>query len=366
VPPLVEVAGSDLPVFSDDLDLAELDRAIVHSLAWLGRIASAEPGRTFAFGPERVPVARMVETLSRFRAIVAARPSADSLQTAIAAGYRVFRSSGADGRGEVLFTGYYLPELRGSETRTDAFAFPLYRPPPDLVTASTKDFPQLDSDLVGRVVDGRLKPYPTRAEIVSGALTSMGAELLWVDSAVDAFFLEIQGSGLVRLPDGAARVVTFAGRNGRPYSAVGGELLRRGAVAREAMSMQTIRAWLDAHPDERAALMNTNPSQVFFRTADAAIGALGEPVTPGRTIAADSRVFPKGGLCFVETQRPVDESGPAWRPFSRFVLDQDSGGAIRGAGRADVYWGSGAYAERTAGELKHPGRLYYLLAKQFP
>jgi membrane-bound lytic murein transglycosylase A len=263
----------------------------------------------------------------------------------------------------VLFTGYYLPELRGSLEREGAFQVPLHRPPDDLVQVRAKDFPQLSDDLVGRVVAGRLWPYSTRAEIAAGALDGQGAELCWVDSLVDAFFLEIQGSGVVRFPDGTSRVVTYAGKNGQRYAAVGAELVRRGALRADQLSMQSIRAWLAENPAAQAAVLARNPSYVFFQFAPAATGALGVPVTPDRTIAADARVFPKAGLAFLEAERPVDAAGPALRPFSRFVLDQDAGGAIRTSARIDLYFGSGPYAENAAGRMKQPGRLYYLLLR---
>ena len=274
----------------------------------------------------------------------------------------MFRSVG-DGRGEVLFTGYYLPELRGSLTRAGPFQVPLHRAPDDLVVVRAKDFPQMGDDVIGRVEKGLLVPYPTRAEVARGALDGKRADLCYVDSAVDAFFLEIQGSGVVRFQDGTSRVVTFAGKNGHRYAAVGAELIRRGALRREEVSMQSIRAWLEANPAAREEVLATNPSYVFFRYAEAATGALGVPVTPDRTIAADARVFPKGGLAFLETSRPVDATTGAMRPFSRFVLDQDAGGAIRTSARVDVFFGSGPYAENAAGRMKQPGRLYYLLLR---
>jgi membrane-bound lytic murein transglycosylase A len=366
-PPRVEVAleelsPSEFPAFADDLGLEGLDEAMARSLAWLERTQRVDPGRTFAFGRERVPVARVAATLRRFREIAASRPSPAALEAALRREFRVFRSLG-DGAGQVLFTGYYLPELRGSLERGGPYQVPLHRAPDDLVEVRAKDFPQLSDDLVGRVKDGRLVPYPTRAEIRGGALDGKGAELLWVDSVVDAFYVEIQGSGVVRLPDGTSRVVTYAGKNGQRYAAVGGELVRRGALSRDQISMQAVRAWLAAHPEARDELLASNPSYVFFRFAEAAMGALGQPVTPGRSIAADARVFPKGALAFIETERPVNQTDPAMRPFSRFVLDQDSGGAIRGPARVDVYWGSGAYATNAAGRMRQPGRLYYVLLR---
>lgn len=359
---LEELASEAFPAFADDLDYAGLEEALGRSAAHLARVAAADPGRTLAFGKERVPVQRVQATLARFRALALARPGPAELAAALRREFRVFRSVG-DGRGTVLFTGYYLPELRGSLTRRGRYTVPLHRAPDDLVVVRAKDFAQLGGDLVGRVQGGRLVPYPTRAEIGRGALNGRRADLCYVDSAVDAFFLEIQGSGVVRFEDGTSRVVTYAGKNGHRYTAVGAELVRRGVLAREEVSMQTIKAWLRANPSEQEALLATNPSYVFFRFAEAPTGALGVPVTPDRTIAADARVFPKGALAFVETQRPVDAASATMRPFSRFVLDQDAGGAIRTSARVDLFLGSGAYAENAAGRMRQAGRLYYLLLR---
>ncbi len=359
---LEELAPAAFPAFADDLDLAGLDEALLRSEAWAARIAAIDPGRTFAYGRVLVPVRQVQATLARFRALVAARPAPAALAEALRREFRVFRSVG-DGRGEVLFTGYYLPELRGSLARTGPYQVPLHRAPDDLVVVRAKDFPQVGDDVIGRVEKGQLVPYPTRAEVARGALDGKRADLCYVDSAVDAFFLEIQGSGVVRFADGTSRVVTFAGKNGHRYAAVGAELVRRGALRRAEVSMQSIRAWLEANPAAREEVLATNPSYVFFRFAEAATGALGVPVTPDRTIAADARVFPKGALAFLETERPVDQTSEVMRKFSRFVLDQDAGGAIRTSARVDVFFGSGPYAANAAGRMKQPGRLYYLLLR---
>ncbi len=357
---LVELAPADFPAFADDLSYAKLDQAIGHSLDALGRLAASDPGRTYRFGPVRVPLAKVVDSLEQFRALIASRPDAKTLRAALQAGFRVFQSTGADRERHVLFTGYYLPELDASATKDPTHPWPLYGPPPDLVVARAKDFPQLTSDLVGRVVGGRLEPYPTRADIARGEVPSAAA-VAWVSSAVDAFFLEIQGSGLLRYPGGATKVASFAGKNGRRYVAIGAELIRRGEVSRDAMSMQAIRAWLAAHPDQREALLDTNPSYVFFRLGADATGSLGVPVTGGRTLATDFRVFPKGALSFIETARP-DGAGRT-TPLTRFMLDQDTGGAIRTAAHVDVFLGAGPEAAEVAGRMKQQGKLYYLLAK---
>lgn len=359
---LEELPPEAFPAFADDLDYAGLEDALGRSAGYLARLAAADPGRTLSFGKERVPIQKVQATLARFRELALARPSREALQDALRREFRVFRSAG-DGSGAMLVTGYYLPELKGSLTRDAEHPVPLHRAPDDLVVVRGKDFPQLEGDLVGRVEGGRLVPYPTRAEIAGGALDGKRAELCWVDSAVDAFFVEIQGSGVVRFADGTSRTITFAGKNGHRYAAVGAELVRRGVLAREDVSMQAIRAWLLANASEAPGLLARNPSYVFFRFADAPTGSLGVPVTPDRTIAADGRVFPKGALAFLEAERPADAATVAMRPFSRFVLDQDAGGAIRTSARVDLYLGSGAYAENAAGRMKQPGRLHYLLLR---
>ena len=180
----------------------------------------------------------------------------------------------------MLFTGYYLPELRGSLEPSGVFTHPLLAPPADVVVARASDFPQLDRDLMGFVDNGRLLPLPDREAIRTGALDGKAAPVVWVDSVVDAFFLHIQGSGVVKLPDGSSRVVSYAGKNGHPYRAIGGELVRRGALRKEDVSMQSIRAWLDANPNERDPVLSTNPSYVFFQLGDAPRGSINVPVTP--------------------------------------------------------------------------------------
>ena len=181
---LEELAPEKFPAFADDLDYSGLDEAIERSLVSFARVAIADPGRTLAFGKERVPAARVVATLRRFRELAQARPTPAALSDALRREFRVFRSTG-DGRGEVLFTGYYLPELAGSLTREGPYQFPLHRAPDDLVQVRARDFPALSEDLVGRVENGRLVPYPTRAEIARGALDGRNAELAWVASPVE-------------------------------------------------------------------------------------------------------------------------------------------------------------------------------------
>ena len=260
-----------------------------------------------------------------------------------------------------LITGYYEPELRGARQRSGPFNVPLHVRPPDLVTVSLGRFRDdlKGKQIAGRVVRGRLVPYPDRAGIERGALKNRKLELVWVDSAADAFFLHIQGSGRIRLPDGSIMRVGYAGTNGHPYTAIGRELIARGAVPREKISMQAIRGWLAANPADGARLMRTNKSYVFFRelTGDGPLGAQGVVLTPERSLAVDRRLLPLGLPVWLDTAEPDGT------PFRRLMVAQDTGGAIRGAVRADVFWGPGARAADRAGKMKSPGRYWFLIPR---
>ena len=264
-----------------------------------------------------------------------------------------------------LFTGYYEIELRGSRRREGGFTSPLLKRPADLVMVELGLFrPAWRGErIAGRVENGQLKPYASRAEIERGALAQRGLELFWVDDAVDAFFLHIQGSGRVRLPDGTVARIGYDGQNGHPYVPIGRLLAERGALPRDEVSMQTIRAWLAAHPGEAAALMEENPSYVFFREiagpADAGgpLGAQGVALTAGRSLAVDRAFLPLGAPIWLDLEDPAEGNGR----LRRLVVAQDTGGAIRGPVRGDLFWGFGPQAAERAGMMKDRGTYYILL-----
>ena len=276
--------------------------------------------------------------------------------------FRPWRAANGD-EAEGLFTGYYEPELRGSRTRQGPYTTPLLKRPPDLVTVDLGAFrDSLKGErIAGRIVDGALRPYPDRAAIETGALDGRGLELLWVDDPIAAFFLHIQGSGRVVLPDGGTARVGYAAQNGHRYFAVGRDLIERGAVAKEDMSLQAIRDWMRANPDEAPALMRRNPSYVFFRelSGEGPIGAQGAPLTPGRSLAVDPRFVPYGAPVWLDADHPLTDS----QPIRRLLVAQDTGGAIRGPVRGDLFWGAGAEAEAAAGRMKSRGGYYLLLPK---
>lgn len=273
-------------------------------------------------------------------------------------------SFGDDDQG--LFTGYYEAELNGSWQRKPPFTVPLYAPPGDMITADLQLFdPELAGRrIIGRIADGQLVPYHTRAEIEAGALAGRNLELLWVDDPIDAFFLQIQGSGRVRMADGNAVRVGYAGKNGQPYVAIGRPLIERDAIPKEQMSMQAIRRWLADHPGERDEIMNLNPSYVFFRRieGDGPIGAQGVVLTPGRSLAVDTSLLPLGAPIWLDTTEPLSPE----TPLRRLVIAQDTGGAIKGAIRGDLFWGHGGDAAAKAGAMKQRGRYYLLLPRSAP
>ncbi len=273
-----------------------------------------------------------------------------------------FAMSNGDAR-EGLFTGYYEPELRGSLQRSPRYSVPLYGRPDDLVTVDLGAFRDelRGQRLAGRVENGALRPYDTRARIADGALGARGKPLVWVDDATEAFFLEVQGSGRIVLDDGRVLRVGFAAQNGHPYVPIGRTLVERGALAREDVTMQSIKAWLAANPGEAAAIRNSNPSYVFFRflEGDGPLGSEGVALTPGRSLAVDRAFLPMGVPVFLDAGDPLD---PAAR-LQRLLMAQDTGGAIRGPVRGDVFWGPGKAAEERAGKMRSTGRAWLLLPR---
>ena len=352
---LAAASFADLPGWTEDRT-AEALPALLRSCARLAAMKPDRPleGETGArAGDWREPCA------------AAAGLKADDAAAARAFFERHFVPfrAGNNGEAEGLFTGYYEPELQGARRPGGRFSVPLYRRPPDLVTVDLGAFRDAlkGERIAGRVVDGQLRPYPSRAEIEDGALSGRGLELLWVDDPVAAFFLHIQGSGRVVLPDGAVLRVGYAAQNGHPYVAVGRELIARGEIAREAMSMQAIRDWIAAHPQEGRELMRRNPSFVFFREleGDGPLGAEGTALTPGRSLAVDRRFLPFGLPVWLDAEHPLR---PGER-LRRLLLAQDTGGAIKGPVRGDLFWGAGAEAEQIAGAMKSRGGYYLLLPR---
>ncbi len=269
------------------------------------------------------------------------------------------------GRAKGLFTGYYEASLKGSRRRHGSYLTPLYRRPPELATVDLGAFRE---EFTGRKITGKVDgstfvPFADRSRIDEGALRARRLELVWIDDPVDAFFLQIQGSGRVQLDDGGELRVGYAGQNGHPYFAIGRELIDRGAVSREKMSMQAIRDWLEENPGEVSSVLQMNASYVFFQAlqGEGPLGSLGVAVTPGRSLAVDRNFLPLGVPLFLDSEQPVPFQDGDVRPLRRLMVAQDTGGAIKGPVRGDVFWGHGEVASETAGRMKEEGRLWILL-----
>jgi membrane-bound lytic murein transglycosylase A len=354
----------------DDLAFKDIAAAARQSLAYYQKLP---PETTFVFGPRKVTALDMTVTLQNFLLIVENGSLTPEQKLAeIGKGFEFYRSVGSNGSGKVLVTGYYEPVLSCRVDPDGVYKYPLYKKPDDIVeidlTLFGNDFPR--NKLFARIDGKKVLPYYSREEIdQKQALSGRDLEMLWCNDPVDIFFLQVQGSGKADLGDGNVVSILYDGQNGRPYKSIGKYLIDKGAIARENMSMPAIREYLRAHPDEVVQDLDQNPSYVFFRMdMGPSLGSIGVPLTPDRSIATDAKLFPKGALALLETQKPVIENGAIkeWTRFTRFVVNQDTGGAIRGAGRVDLFWGQGEEAELAAGAMQQEGKLYFLLRKSKP
>ena len=364
---LVRKSAFSHPNFSDDLAFDGLEHSILKSMAYLQKVPA---DRGYQFGQDRIDAAHLMKSLQYFLDFIRTNPTRRELKKFIRSHYNVYQSIGRDQKGEVLFTGYYEPHLSGRLSPNEEFRFPIYSLPTDILKIDLSAFSDKykGETIVGRYTGKTVIPYHDRREIDEDeALAGKAEPLAWLKDPVDLFFLQIQGSGKVFLDTGEVINVHYHGTNGRPYRAIGTLLIEEQKIPKEEMSMQKIRAYLHANPEEMAAVFNYNPSYVFFKLEpEGPLGYINVLLTPGRSIALDRRIFPPAALAFIQTNKPVvDGAGQidSWTDFSRFVLNQDTGGAIRGPGRADLFWGNGPYAEIAAGHLAHTGKLYFLVLK---
>lgn len=298
---------------------------------------------------------------------MAALPDADAARAFFQEYFQPWQSLQPDGSQEGLVTGYYEPLLRGSRQFSYKYRYPIYAAPDDLLVVDLSTlYPELKSlRLRGRLQGNKVVPYWSREEIEAGAAPVRGKELAWVDDPVELFFLQVQGSGRIRMENGDVMRVGYADQNGHPYRSIGKWLVDNGELTLDKASMQGIKDWGRRNPDRLPALLNANPSYVFFRDLGnhngGPLGALGVPLTPERSIAVDPRVIPLGAPIWLATTRP--NSGEL---LQRLVMAQDTGGAIRGNVRADFFWGFGDEAGKQAGAMKQKGRMWVLLPKDYP
>ena len=302
---------------------------------------------------KRYPVAGisrdlMERSLVRFHRLVQVSRTAKDLQQAVNREFDLYQSVGRDGNGTMQFTGYYEAVYKASRTRTGEFQYPLYRLPPDF--------------------DRWRSPHPTRAMLESSQQMS-GLEIAWLSDRFQAFLVHVQGSARFELPDGNLLTVGYAGKTDQPYRSVGAEIVRDRKMRLEDVTLQTLIEYFKNNPQDLVTYLNRNPSFVFFRETNGkpATGSLGWSVTAERSIATDKKIFPAGGIAIIRTEIPFENpiTGKLeLRPIQRFVVDQDTGGAIRGAGRVDIFMGTGDRAKQRAGLIKGDGELYYLVLKR--
>jgi len=364
---LVRVRRGQFPRFLDDLDKTSLTEAVQGSIEYF---RSLPQDRAVIFGPDTYTVSQVGSSMETFLALLDEARSPEEFDRLVANHFYVYQSVGRGWRRRVLFTGYYEPVVDGALGRDEDHRYPLYRRPDDLIEVRLGEFsPRLEGQrIMGRLEGQKLVPFYTREEIDrEGVLAGKGYEIAWLSDRIDRCFLQIQGSGVVRLRDGTYLPVNYAAANGRPYRSIGKLLMDTGELTRKEMSMQRIRAYLRDHPEKVDEVLFHDPSYTFFRIVEKGpLGNINVPLTTGRSIATDSRLFPRGGLAFVITEKPtINEAGEitGWKRFSRFVVNQDTGGAIRGPARVDLFWGEGEVAEISAGNMKQMGKLFFLMEK---
>ena len=346
---LEQVGFDDLRGFDDDTLLTAAP-ALAHSCR---KIVTGQAGARWDKLRHTIP-ARTADWRAACAAVVQLPPGDEAALrnwiTSRFVPYAVTSNGNRDG----VFTGYFEATLNGSYQKSDRYRYPVYPVPDDLVK-----IPQ-----IGRIVDGQLIPYFDRQAIDAGAVTT--EPLLWADDPVDVFFLHIQGSGRVILPDGQTTRVGFAASNGRAFRGIGRILIDGGYLPPGQAAMHQVRHWLRTHPDKAGILMQRNKRFIFFReiAGDGAFGALSVPLTPGRVLAVDPTFIPLGAPLWLDTTFPATAGGRAHKPLRRLMVAQDTGAAITGPLRGDFYWGSGEDALTIAGGMKQQGRYFLLLPKK--
>ena len=351
--------GESWPDFSIGWQMrGELIEAAARSLVYLSKPSSKT---FFPYGEYgEITHDHMIASVTRFREVLETSTSAENFLDRLNQDFEVWVARGRSNSGDVFFTGYGTPILDGSRTRSETFQYPLYSKPDDL----EKD-PRTGEILGRKLPDGGYAPYWTSAELMgNGSLE--GKELVWLSNPIDAYRAQEQGSAVVRLPDGALYEVGSSAKNGHEYRSSGLILVEEGKMSKSRLSLQTLRDYFAQNPTEADRVLPMNPSFVFFQeSAGGPYGCLGQKVTALHSIATDKDVFPRAALAYVEVRLPdfAENGSLVQRPHRFFALDQDRGGAIRSAGRCDVYMGLGDEAMARAGQVASRGRMYYLFLK---
>lgn len=349
-PVLVPLQEADLSLVEAQLwddalwkDRQNLIKGIDYSLSFL-----AKPSAQKSYPLGAITHDRMVRTLKRFRELLLTTKTIAEFNQKILQEFTFYQSIGQDNKGTVLFTGYYEPVFKGSKTKSERFRYPLYRLPPDLSQWQ--------------------KPHPTRKELETTNKLK-GLELVWLADPMEVFLIHVQGSARLALPDNKIMTVGYAGKTDRAYTSIGKELVKDGKLKPEDVTLPVVLQYFQEHPQELMSYLYRNESFIFFRETEGrpATGSLGVPVIADRSIATDKTLMPPGGIALISATLPFFPNAarvPQYRNVSRFVLDHDSGSAIKGAGRVDIFMGTGQKAQQRSGLVKSQGRLYYLLLKE--
>jgi len=346
-PALALAAWSDLPGWADD----------DHARAWPALRESCRPLRRQA----------RWENVCTLSDALGDNPDASTVRHFFEREFEPWQATNPDGNTHGLVTGYYEPLIQGSRFRSERNAWPIHGVPEDMLTIDLGEvYPDLrNMRLRGRIIENRIVPYWTRAQLDEMSDLIPAPTLLWASDPIDLFFLQVQGSGQVELPDGSRVRIGYADQNGHPYNSIGRWLVAQGELRLDQASMQGIKTWAKENPHRLTEMLNTNPSYVFFRelppSSGGPIGAQGVPLTAERSIAIDPRYVPLGAPVFLATTYPLSE-----RPLQRLMLAQDTGGAIKGVVRADFFWGFGDAAGAQAGRMRQQGQIWVLLPKGSP
>ncbi len=362
----LELPENYYPLFIDDSDRAPLLTAVNRHLTHL---SSYPPDKVIKIGQQSFSYAYLSESLQFFADIIKSNLSPFELDETIRKNFTVYQAQGRY-RGlqkSVLLTGYYEPLFEGSLKKQGPFIHPLYRAPDSLVTRKNKNSGAKELGMIGS--DESFQPYWSREEIEKNNRLA-GNELVYLRDPFDVYLLHVQGSGRIRLVDGTTRAVHFGGSNGRGYKSLGKLFVQEEIMKVSEVSVPSMRRYFADHPERMTRMLRHNPRYIFFKWGDDSgpRGSLGKILTPGRSVAVDHSIYPTGVFGYLISRRPVlknDGSIDHWQEFSRFVLPQDSGSAIKGAGRIDLFWGAGEYAQTAASHMKEKGQFYFLLKKQF-
>ncbi len=365
---LIKLSPEEYPYFKDSMQYKDIDKSIIKSLSYLKKI---NPNKEFTFGEDTYTASYLIESLQTFNDFIATKPSEEQLNQFIKTKYKVYQAAGNDSEKNLLITGYFEPLLKGSLKKTKDFTIPLYAIPQDLIFVNLGDFSKKlkGKKISGRLVKNRLQPYHDRYDIEYGnAIFNKAKKLAWIENRIDRFFLEIQGSGKVILENGEIINIHYHATNGRKYNSIGTLLIQEDKIESKEMSMQAIYEYLQKNPEEIKRVLPYNKNFVFFKTEkEGPIGCISVALTPMRSIATDRKIFPQAALSFIQTYKPVTDNKNniiEWEEMNLFTQNQDTGGAIKGAGRADFFWGNGGYARVAAGYMKHKGKLFFLALKK--